>query len=183
MIRLAFWLVVPLALLAAFALVLQADRGYVLIVSPPWRVELSAALAVGLLILTHLGFYFLVRLLRGALRLPRELRAWRERRRQALAEGELQRAVAALLAGQHSHALKLARQALERSEAPLAALVGAQAALGLGEAEAARQLLARAEAEVGELVAARQSITRAADALASTSAQVPGPPWNSKESE
>ncbi len=161
MMRLVFWLILLTALVVAFALVLRADHGYVLIVFPPWRVEMSLALVVALLLMSYVLFYVAARLLRAALRLPRDLRAWREQRRRSLAEGELQRAVGALLAGEASHALKLARQAKARTHAPLASLIGARAALDLGEAEAARQLLAELQTEVGELNAARQALERA----------------------
>lgn len=173
MMRLVFWLILLVALVVAFVLVLRADHGYVLIVFPPWRVEMSLALAVALLLVTHVLFYVAIRLMRMALRLPREVRAWRERRRRGLAEGELQRAVGALLAGEASHALKLARQARARTQAPLAALIGARAALDLGEAEAARSLLAGLETEVGELNAARQVLERA---LAQAGGQDAGAP-------
>lgn len=161
MMRLLFWLILLTALVAAFALVLRADHGYVLIVFPPWRVEMSLALVVALLLTSYVLFYVAARLLRTALRLPRDIRAWREQRRRSLAEGELQRAVGALIAGEASHALKLARQARARTQAPLAALIGARAALDLGEAEAARSLLADLQTEVGELNAARQALERA----------------------
>lgn len=160
MMRLVFWLILLTALVVASVWVLRADHGYVLIVFPPWRVEMSLALVVALLLASYVLFYVAARLLRTALRLPRDIRAWREQRRRSLAEGELQRAVGALLAGQASHALKLARQAKARTGAPLAALIGARAALDLGEAEAARGLLAQLQTEVGELVAARQALER-----------------------
>lgn len=161
MMRLVFWLILLIALVVAFALVLRADHGYVLIVFPPWRVEMSLALGVVLLLAACVLFYVTARLLRAALRLPRDIRLWREQRRRSLAEGELQRAVAALLAGEASHALKLARQAHARTQAPLACLIGARAALDLGEVEAARNLLADLQTEVGELNAARQALERA----------------------
>lgn len=188
MMRLMFWLILVTSLVVAFALVLRADHGYVLIVFPPWRVEMSLALVVALMLASYVLFYVAARLLRTALRLPRDIRAWREQRRQRLAEGELQRAIGALLAGEASHALKLARQARARTEAPLAALIGARAALDLGETEAARSLLADLQTEVGELNAARQALERTfakaggqdagvplEPAAAGLSAQVAGP--------
>lgn len=158
--RAALWLVLLTALALAFILALRNDHGYVLVVFPPWRVEMSFALVVGVLILSHVLFYVLVRLLRTTLRLPKDVRAWRTRRRLTLAEGELERAAAALLAGQSAHALKLARQSIEHAHLPLAALVGARAALDMGEAEAARSLLDAVQTDQGELSAARQAIAR-----------------------
>lgn len=161
--RVLFWFVLLAALALAFVLVLRADHGYVLVVFPPWRVEMSVALMLGVLILSHVLFYVLVRLLRTTLRLPRDVRSWRTRRRLGQAEDELKRATAALLAGQPAHALKLSRQSLEHTPLPLAALVGARAAQEMGETEAARALLETVHTDQGELVAARQAITRELD--------------------
>ena len=161
--RVLFWFVLLAALALAFILVLRADHGYVLVVFPPWRVEMSVALVLGVLMLSHVLFYLLVRLLRTTLRLPRDVRSWRARRRLGLAEDELQRATAALLAGQYAHALRLSRQSIEHTPLPLAALVGAQAALAMGDPQAARALLDTVVSEQGELIAARQALTRALD--------------------
>lgn len=160
MMRVLFWSFLLALLALAFIIVLRADHGYVLVVFPPWRLEMSVALLLGALILSHVLFYLLVRLLRTTLRLPRDVRAWRARRRLGFAEDELRRATAALLAGQSAHALSLARQSIEHSHLPLAALVGARAAMEMGEAEAARALLDTVQSDQGELVAARQVITR-----------------------
>ncbi len=161
--RVLFWFVLLAALALALLLLLRADHGYVLVVFPPWRVELSVALVLGLLILSHVLFYLLVRLARTTLRLPRDVRSWRARRRRGLAEDALTRAIGALLAGQSAHALKLARQSIEHSPLPLAALVGARAALAMGEIEAAQALLDKVDTDQGELVAARQALARELD--------------------
>lgn len=188
--RVLFWFVLLAALALAFILVLRADHGYILVVFPPWRVEMSVALLLGVLILSHVLFYLLVRLLRTTLRLPRDVRAWRARRRLGLAEEDLKRATAAMLAGQPAHALSLSRQSIGHTPLPLAALVGARAALDMGEAEAARALLETVKTDQGELVAARQAIARELDRSAAgpdeaarrapapvpVSAQADGPP-------
>lgn len=176
MTRLTFWLILAIGLIVAIVHVLRPDHGYVLIVYPPWRVELSLGLMVALLLASYVLFYVAVRLLRTALRLPRDIRAWREQRRRRLAEGELQRAIGALLAGEARHALKLARQVRARTETPLAALIGARAALDLGEIEAARSLLADLQTEVGELNAARQALERALAKSGGQDALVPEDP-------
>lgn len=186
--RVLFWFVLLAAVALALILVQRSDHGYVLVVFPPWRVEMSVALMLVLLILSHVLFYLLVRVLRTTLRLPRDVRSWRARRRLGLAEDELRRATGALLAGQSAHALRLSRQSIEHTPLPLAALVGARAALDMGETEAARALLDTVQTDQGELVAARQAITRALDrsaagpaaavmpAAAPASVQADGPP-------
>lgn len=165
--RVAFWILLLAALAAALLLAIRYDSGYVLIVSPPWRVELSLSLAIACALLLFLAAYLIVRLVRRALLLPADMRAWREQRRKGRAEDELSRAIAALLAEQPAHARKLADQALHRGDTPLCALVAGHAALRLGDRAAARTYLARLGGDAlpaanGELVAARQALERAA---------------------
>lgn len=156
--RIAFWLLL-LALLAT-VIVLGAlhDHGYVLIVYPPWRLEMSFILALaggfGLFILG----YALLRLLRITLALPADVRAWRERRRQAKVDDLLFKAMAALCAGQPGHAGLLARKALDQGDHPMAALLAAQAALEVDDHPSCRRHLAQVGSAEGEFVAARQAM-------------------------
>jgi HemY protein len=159
--RAAFWGLLLIVIVLGLALAIRFDAGYVLIVSPPWRIELSLPLAVGALLLLFLAAYFSVRLLRRALLLPADMRAWRGQRRKTQAKVELERAIAALLGGQDSHARKLADKALLHEGSPLGALVAAHAALRVGDRTAARALLDRVNSEMGEFVAARQHLERA----------------------
>lgn len=158
MMRTAFWLLLLAAVAVGIALIVRLDQGYVLVVYPPWRMEMSVALAAGLIVLLFVLVYVLLRVLRTTLRLPADVRSWRARRRRDKAENELARAVAALLSRQPAHARKLAQQALERHPGPLAALVAARAALEEGDRHAARQLLTKVATEEGELIAARQAL-------------------------
>jgi HemY protein len=158
--RAGLWLLVLFALAVALALAARFDAGYVLVVYPPWRVEMSLVLAVTLAALLFGVLYVSLRVLRLALRLPADVRAWRRRRRSDKAEDEFSRAVAALLAGQPEHARRLARGALRKAHMPLTALVAAQAAADLGDRQAALADLEEAKSEVGELIAARQAIER-----------------------
>lgn len=159
MIRAMFWAGVFLVLLVAVLLAARFDRGYVLLVFPPWRVEMSfvllLAVTFGLYLLTYTAF----KLLRVALRLPAEVRIRRERRLRERAADNTSRSVAALLSGQHEHARMLADLARHHDKSPLVALVAAQAAAELGDSEAARAYLDSITGnEVGELTAARQAI-------------------------
>lgn len=176
--RAAFWVLLLLALSVALFLAVRYDSGYVLIVSPPWRVELALSLAIAFALLLFLAAYLVVRLARGALMLPGDMRAWRERRRKGRAEDELSRAIAALLAHQPDQARKLADKALRRDDTPLCALVAGYAALGQEDAPGVRAYLARLEgtaspAEKSEMAAARQSL---AQALESGTASLQPPP-------
>lgn len=162
--RVAFWIVLLLAVAAALALATRFDAGYVLIVSPPWRVELSLPLAVGGALLTFFLGYLLLRLLRRTLALPADLRNWRGRRRKLRADDQLARAMSALLSDQPEHALKLAHKALKREDTPLGELVAGHAALRAGDRIAARAHMDKVETQVGELIAARQVLQKSLDA-------------------
>jgi len=167
MIRvLALAVILVLALLAVLAAA-RFDRGYLIIVFPPWRIEMSFILAIavtfGLYVLTYLAF----KLLRATLRLPAELRARRERRLWERSADEASRAVAALLGDQPAHALSLAEAARRRRPNALAALVAAHAARRQGDlAAAARHAGAVTGSEAGELIAARQALVAELDARA-----------------
>jgi HemY protein len=161
MIRTLFWAGMILVTLLALLAAARFDRGYVLIVFPPWRIEMSFILALvatfGLYVLT----YALFKLLRVALRLPAEVRARRERRLRDRSADDLSRAVAALLSGQEAQARLLADAALRKHRQPLAALVAARAAIGQGDDAGARTYLdGMAGNQAGELIAARQSLAR-----------------------
>jgi len=116
--RAALWVLALFALAVAFTLAARLDQGYVIIVYPPWRLELSFMLALGLLTgLLALG-YALLHLARIALNLPNDLRAWREKKRKSKADQALLDALRAYLAGDLKQAAALAGQAAESTLAP-----------------------------------------------------------------
>jgi HemY protein len=160
MIRAIFWAGLLLLLLIAVLLAARFDRGYVLMVFPPWRIEMSFVLVLAVTFSLYLLTYAVFKLLRVALRLPAEVRLRREQRLRARSADNTSRAVAALLSGQHEHARHLADLARHHDKSPLVALIAAQAAAELGDAEAARAYLdGVAGNEAGELTAARQAIS------------------------
>lgn len=87
--RAALWLLVLFALAVAVAMTSNLDQGYVIVVFPPWRLELSFLLTLVLLVGGFVLISFLLHLARTALRLPEDLRAWRKRRHQAAADRAL----------------------------------------------------------------------------------------------
>lgn len=116
--RAALWILLLFALAVAFTLAARLDQGYVIIVYPPWRMELSFMLALlllaGLVTLVHIGF----RLLSVALNLSGDVRAWREKRRRSKADKALLDAMRAHLDGNHQRAAELAVKAVESALAP-----------------------------------------------------------------
>lgn len=155
--RPVLWFLLLFILAVAITLLARFDAGYVVVVLPPWRLEISFMLAAIALLLLFGGVYIGARLVRLALRLPADVRAWHRRRRSDKAEDELSRAMAAYLSGQTAHALTLADSALKREHLPLAALIAAHAALAEGKNQVVEYYLKDIKTEVGELAAARQS--------------------------
>lgn len=139
--RTAFWLLALFALAVAIALVARLDQGYVIVVFPPWRMELSFMLAL-LLLAALMGLaYLLLHLAGTALSLPRDLRAWRDKRRQAAAQLALLDAVRAHLDGDAARVRKLLKKA---ADSPAPDLVERLKALAAGPSPAPAQTPAAA---------------------------------------
>lgn len=116
--RAALWLLALFALAVAVVLAARLDQGYVIVVYPPWRLELSFMLALLLLaVILGLG-YFALRLAAIALDLSGDLRAWREKRARAKADALFLDALRAHLDGDPDRARELAVQARASTLAP-----------------------------------------------------------------
>lgn len=159
------WLIALFALAVGVALVAGLNSGYVLVVVPPYRVQLSLNL---LLFLVAVGFaitYFLFRLVGRTLELPARVLAFRDRKRRDWAGRTLRDAVRVYLEGRYAQALKLADKAFATGEGKgLAAVMAARAAHALGDDSRYRIWLARAT-EVGEEVRVARLMTEAEMAL------------------
>ena len=152
---------------AAVALALAGRLGesYVLLVYPPWRVEISMLLALLALVAIFGLLYVAVRLVGHTLSLPDYVRAYHERRRRSRAQGALEAALLGYFEGRFARAEKEAAIAWESGAAPgLAALVAARAAHEMREYDRRDQWLERAEA-AGEGMRTARLLTRAELAL------------------
>lgn len=139
------WLAALFALAVGVSLAAGYNDGYVLLVLPPWRVDLS----LNLFIVAVLGGFFLMygllRLVSNTLSLPRAVREFRERRRREKAARALLEAVQQLFEGRYGHALKNAAKSFAADEAPaLSALVAARAAHALRDDRRMEEWLRRA---------------------------------------
>ncbi len=123
------WLMLLAGLAVATALATAQGGGFVLLVIPPWRIELSiAAFVVVVMLLMVLGF-FVTRLTVGTLSLPTTIRALRLGRRRARAREAVLQAVAAFFDGHYARAEQAAAQALQQGESVgMCAVVAARAA-------------------------------------------------------
>ncbi|OYY95421.1 MAG: hypothetical protein B7Y41_02655 [Hydrogenophilales bacterium 28-61-23] len=116
--RAALWVLALFALAVAFTLAARLDQGYVIIVYPPWRLELSFMLALLLLAGLSVLAYLVLRLLGIALNISGDVHAWREKRRKDKADQALLDALRAYLDGDLKQAEDLADKAGESTLAP-----------------------------------------------------------------
>ena len=145
------WLLALFA--AAVALTLAAHNpGYVQLVYPPYRVELSLTLFVLSLLGLFVFGYLAIRLLLAALRLPAYVRAFREERAQSKGRAAMMEALTAFFEGRYAAAETAAVRAMQLGEkSGLNPIVAARAAHELREFDKRDAYLADAENKtVGE---------------------------------
>lgn len=124
-----FWVLLLAALAVAITLAARYNPGYVLVVLHPYRVELSLNLLIALMLLGFAAAYVVVRVVAHTLRLPSEIRRFREERRLRRAQQCLLAAVRAFLEGRYAQAEKAGAESIElREHAGIAAVIAARAA-------------------------------------------------------
>ncbi|MGE5492122.1 MAG: heme biosynthesis protein HemY [Actinomycetota bacterium] len=132
--RALFWLLAIFALAVAVALGAQLNDGYVLLVFPPWRVEINLNLFIVAVVLLFGAFYAVLRGLSVTFGLPQRVREYKERVRQDKANAVFQDAVRLLFEGRFGQALKKSVEAHGAGVAPgLSALVAARSAQRMRE--------------------------------------------------
>jgi HemY protein len=141
------------------ALFAKFNAGYVMFVSPPWRIELSQN---AFILLAVVGFALLYALIRLAIRisaLPREVKAHRERVDDARMRSRQDGALVALLEGRYGKARQMADEALSSTrDSGLAALIGARAALETRDFAAASLFLVHPDAQAQRLAVPRMML-------------------------
>jgi len=148
--------IVIAAFAVALALVFRLNAGYVLFVSPPYRIELSQNAFVILGILAFVALYALIRAGVRLAKLPEEVREGRRRRQFARFRSKQDAAVVALLEGRHGKARQFAQEALAIPQSsPVAALVGARAALETRDLDGASAMLERPDTQATNLAVPR----------------------------
>lgn len=130
--RALFWLLILAALAVGLALAARYNEGYVLLVLPPWRAEISLNL---FLLLCAVGFFFvhlLARAVSHTLGLPRAVAEFRRRRREERSTQALRDAWRLLQEGRYGHAMRCAEKAAtDDAAAGMLALAGWRAAHAL----------------------------------------------------
>ena len=141
-----FWVIALFAAAVAVAMAGRLNEGYVLIVLPPWRAEISLNFLIVALAVLFVAFYALLRTLALTLGMPKRVQAYRIRRQREKSGLVFQDAVRLLFEGRFGQALKRAGEAYDSGRAPaLAALIAARAAQRLGDPERQQTWLARAK--------------------------------------
>ena len=148
------WIVVIVMLAVGLTLAARWNAGYVLLVLPPYRVELSLNLLVVIAVAGFAAGYALLRFIAATVSLPRQVRAYRVARRRESGQAQLAEALREYFAGRYGQAEKAAAAALELGEQPgLAGVLAARAAHELRAWERRDAYLARAAASAQDDVA------------------------------
>ncbi|MBS1140639.1 MAG: HemY, N-terminal [Proteobacteria bacterium] len=129
-----FWILALFGLAVAVALGARLNDGYVLLVIPPWRAEVSLNLLILVLLALFLVFYGVMRVLSATFGLPKQVRDYQARQQRDKAGLVFQDAVRLLFEGRFGQAMKKATEAHAAGTAPgLSALIAARAAQRMRE--------------------------------------------------
>ncbi|MCX7892906.1 MAG: heme biosynthesis protein HemY [Burkholderiales bacterium] len=141
-----FWFLAVATAAVAAALFARYQDGYVLVVVPPWRIDVSLTLALLVVIAAFAALHWLTHLAGTMLRMPANVAAYRRRQRHNRGVEALRAAWQAYFEGRFGKAEKLAGRAWGFDEAPgVAALLAARAAHQMRDPERRELWLARAE--------------------------------------
>ncbi|MGB8240140.1 MAG: heme biosynthesis protein HemY [Azonexus sp.] len=140
-----FWVLALFGLAVAAALGARLNDGYLLLVFPPYRAEVSLNLFALALVAVVLALYMVMRALAVTVGLPKRVREYRERRQRERAGLVFQDAVRLLFEGRFGQAMKKAGESYAAGTAPgLSALIAARAAQRLREPEKLQDWMTRA---------------------------------------
>jgi HemY protein len=164
--RFALWSIILAAVAVGIALFARHSTGYVVIVSAPYRIELSLNLLVFLVLAGYLAFYTLARLVSTLAAIPARVRAYRAERQSSRMRQALNDALLAFFQGRYASAEKSAASALVNNETKgVAAIIAARSAHELGRFSEREQFLDHAKGSAPDVDQAR--LTTLADLLVS----------------
>lgn len=163
--RALVWVIGLSALAAGLVIAARYNTGYALLVSPPYRIELSLNLLAALALCAFFLGYVAVRLISGTIRLPARVQAYRVSRRRQKADALLAEALQEFFAGRYARAEKAAAESMKLGEAHagVGALLAARSAHELRAHARRDQYLAQAAERIAETDVAR--VTTEADCL------------------
>ena len=127
--KLLFWVIALFAVAVGLVVAARYNDGYVLVVLPPYRVEIALNLLLVLLAGGFVVLYSVSRLVSGAVMVPSRVRQYRLARRRDKAQSSLLAALEAYFEGRYAKAEQSALQSIALGESTrLAAIVAARAA-------------------------------------------------------
>ncbi len=154
--RWLLWILLILAAVIGVSMLTASNEGYVLIVRPPYRMELSFNLLLLLMLLVFLLMHYALRFVQFTRRLPASVRQQKELNRMKQGHAALIESLHAIEQGDDALAEKAAANALKLGEdAGLSAIIAARAAHNLGNFQQRDFYLAEAERLAPEAVVAR----------------------------
>lgn len=144
------WMIAAIAAAVGLAAAaVHSSAGYLQIVWPPYRIELSLVLAIVLLAAAFALAYMSTRLIAAMVAMPRQVREYREARRQRKAHEAVIEALHEFFSGRYARAEKAAATAMNLGEQPgLAAMLAARAAHELRAVDRRDAYLARGTAHL-----------------------------------
>ena len=156
-----FWLLLLFALAVAVALA-SHNSGYMQLVYPPYRIEMSLALFLLLLLALFALAYFALHLALAAARLPATVRRYRAERARDKGRSAMMEALSAFFEGRYAAAEKAAAQAMELGEpSGINPIIAARAAHEMREFDKRDAYLAAAENKtMGEATMRLMAATR-----------------------
>jgi HemY protein len=148
------------------AIALRENTGQVLIMLNTWRIQVSFAFAVLVLVASFIFLYVVLRVLAWFTSIPTRVRAWHGRRQVRRDHELLEQGWTELLEGRYSNAekdlTKLLDQTRSANRQVLAGLSAARAAHALGEYARRDQLLALAKDKAGQETGLTEAVATAA---------------------
>jgi HemY protein len=130
--RALLWVLGLFAVAVGLVIAARYNDGYVLIVLPPWRAELSLNLAIILALAVFLLVYAIVRTVVVTVTMPVRVRAFQKQRSERRARATFNEALVNFFEGRFGRAEKAASAALKAGESPaLSAMLAARAAHGM----------------------------------------------------
>jgi HemY protein len=145
--RTLIWVLGLFAVAVGLVIAARYNNGYVLVVLPPWRAEISLNLAIIFALGLFLAAYVVVRAAVITATMPSRVRAFQKRRSEARARAAFNEALINFFEGRFGRAEKAAAAALKAGESPaLSAILAARAAHGMRAFATRDKYLARSAA-------------------------------------
>ena len=124
-----FWVIAIFALAVGLVVAARYNEGYVLVVLPPYRIEIALNLLLVLLAAGFVILYSVLRIVTGAVYIPARVRQYRLARRREKAQSSLLAALEAYFEGRYAKAEQAAAESMALGDnARLSGVVAARAA-------------------------------------------------------